>query len=102
MRRPIPHSRWHSPINGHVGRLAEHDSSGVSAAITAPTSAAPPSAGLVATGGRSARRYGAWITSGTRIRSEEHTSELQSLMRNSYAVFCLKKKHTNLTTLTTY
>src|SRR3546814_4737550 len=25
-------------------------------------------------------------------RSEEHTSELQSLMRNSYAVFCLKKK----------
>src|SRR3546814_10777900 len=28
----------------------------------------------------------------TRLRSEEHTSELQSLMRNSYAVFCLKKK----------
>src|SRR3546814_9355951 len=28
-------------------------------------------------------------------RSEEHTSELQSLMRNSYAVFCLKKKNTN-------
>src|SRR3546814_10030322 len=26
------------------------------------------------------------------IRSEEHTSELQSLMRNSYAVFCLHKK----------
>src|SRR3546814_8520790 len=28
-----------------------------------------------------------------RQRSEEHTSELQSLMRISYAVFCLKKKH---------
>src|SRR3546814_5776487 len=28
------------------------------------------------------------------LRSEEHTSELQSLMRNSYAVFCLKKKKT--------
>src|SRR3546814_10072332 len=27
------------------------------------------------------------------IRSEEHTSEVQSLMRISYAVFCLKKKH---------
>src|SRR3546814_7192326 len=26
------------------------------------------------------------------LRSEEHTSELQSLMRNSYAVFCVKKK----------
>src|SRR3546814_1012566 len=32
------------------------------------------------------------------LRSEEHTSELQSLMRISYAVFCLKKKNTyNLT-----
>src|SRR3546814_2240209 len=29
-----------------------------------------------------------------RLRSEEHTSELQSLMRISYAVFCLKKKRT--------
>src|SRR3546814_9578941 len=28
------------------------------------------------------------------VRSEEHTSELQSLMRISYAVFCLKKKRT--------
>src|SRR3546814_9591881 len=32
---------------------------------------------------------------GGQIRSEEHTSELQSLMRNSYAVFCLKKKTNN-------
>src|SRR3546814_10320480 len=31
--------------------------------------------------------------SSTGRRSEEHTSELQSLMRISYAVFCLKKKH---------
>src|SRR3546814_4128627 len=31
-------------------------------------------------------------------RSEEHTSELQSLMRISYAVFCLKKKRNNNTT----
>src|SRR3546814_4923612 len=31
-------------------------------------------------------------------RSEEHTSELQSLMRISYAVFCLKKKNKNTTT----
>src|SRR3546814_4956552 len=33
-------------------------------------------------------------------RSEEHTSELQSLMRISYAVFCLKKKKNNTTTKT--
>src|SRR3546814_2896395 len=32
-------------------------------------------------------------------RSEEHTSELQSLMRNSYAVFCLKKKTSRTTTV---
>src|SRR3546814_2243336 len=31
------------------------------------------------------------------FRSEEHTSELQSLMRISYAVFCLKKKKTTIT-----
>src|SRR3546814_7848288 len=31
-----------------------------------------------------------------RDRSEEHTSELQSLMRISYAVFCLKKKNSDL------
>src|SRR3546814_3843912 len=31
-----------------------------------------------------------------RLRSEEHTSELQSLMRNSYAVFCLKNKIVNV------
>src|SRR3546814_3791071 len=38
----------------------------------------------VRTGGGSNHRMG--------LRSEEHTSELQSLMRTSYAVFCLKKK----------
>src|SRR3546814_3298652 len=35
-----------------------------------------------------------------KFRSEEHTSELQSLMRISYAVFCLKKKKTELHTTT--
>src|SRR3546814_5119521 len=36
-----------------------------------------------------------------RFRSEEHTSELQSLMRISYAVFCLQKKQTHNTTVQT-
>src|SRR3546814_2125892 len=35
------------------------------------------------------------------VRSEEHTSELQSLMRISYAVFCLKKKTTTSTSTRT-
>src|SRR3546814_8352027 len=38
------------------------------------------------------------LTPFTAKRSEEHTSELQSLMRISYAVFCLKKKKTSYTT----
>src|SRR3546814_4177661 len=44
--------------------------------------------------GRIARHPGLFQGAGTsgRIRSEEHTTELQSLMRTSYAVFCLKKK----------
>src|SRR3546814_3508604 len=40
---------------------------------------------------QSSARSNAFISAG-RLRSEEHTSELQSLMRISYAVFCLKKK----------
>src|SRR3546814_5524752 len=41
-----------------------------------------------AKGNEAADRQSLW-----HIRSEEHTSELQSLMRISYAVFCLKKKN---------
>src|SRR3546814_8237236 len=37
-------------------------------------------------------RFGLVGGDGNNFRSEEHTSELQSLMRISYAVFCLKKK----------
>src|SRR3546814_10191798 len=43
---------------------------------------------------------GSYAITGTKIfRSEEHTSELQSLMRISYAVFCLKNKK-NISTIT--
>src|SRR3546814_6202303 len=45
------------------------------------------------------RRQLKWISCGCQKRpqrSEEHTSELQSLMRISYAVFCLKKKNHNI------
>src|SRR3546814_4494415 len=34
-----------------------------------------------------------WLTPGETVRSEEHTSELQSLMLISYAAFCYKKKN---------
>src|SRR3546814_10904542 len=50
-----------------------------------------------AAAGRGMPTSGPWMTGVQRVfgfvfRSEEHTSELQSLMRISYAVFCLKKK----------
>src|SRR3546814_5914597 len=57
-----------------------------------------------AIGGLRSRRRSANSTGGPSAiakagarRSEEHTSELQSLMRNSYAVFCLKTKKQQLT-----
>src|SRR3546814_4995052 len=48
------------------------------------------------------QRLGLILRKGCRPRSEEHTSELQSLMRISYAVFCLKKKNRNQETLNAY
>src|SRR3546814_6101534 len=54
---------------------------------------APPRRVVSAPAGDSAS---GWSAAGRPVhgRSEEHTSELQSLMRNSYAVFCLQKKTT--------
>src|SRR3546814_3938389 len=43
---------------------------------------------------RCSPRTQCWYSVSADARSEEHTSELQSLMRISYAVFCLKKKKT--------
>src|SRR3546814_8985300 len=58
--------------------------------------------GPVVTAAHKAKVEG-WIQKGVDegARSEEHTSELQSLMRSSYAVFCLKKKNESKT-LTSY
>src|SRR3546814_6600892 len=57
-----------------------------------------PNIFAVATGIEEHNNYGVDFIEATRWikqRSEEHTSELQSLMRISYAVFCLKKKNNN-------
>src|SRR3546814_5315336 len=53
--------------------------------VVAITAAMPSGTGL--------DKFGAKFPDRTFDRSEEHTSELQSLMRISYAVFCLKKKN---------
>src|SRR3546814_1516176 len=56
--------------------------------IYARSAAVRPAAGREPAGPDQARQH-------AQRRSEEHTSELQSLMRTSYAVFCLKKKNSN-------
>src|SRR3546814_5543780 len=48
--------------------------------------------GLSSHGRTAAASHTGALAGDDRARSEEHTSELQTLMRNSYAVFCLKKK----------
>src|SRR3546814_3540242 len=58
----------------------------------APTARKSCGLGLVGTTISSATEITLWMAMVMAGRSEEHTSELQSLMRISYAVFCLKKK----------
>src|SRR3546814_8466173 len=88
-----------SPQRGHAAASpALHQ--GVAVAIDA--SRAKQAASCVAQPGAGIASGASTMTSASpqarsissRCRSEEHTSELQSLIRTSYAVFCLKKKHT--------
>src|SRR3546814_7566553 len=72
-----------SPIHNRHSRRLEHRSYGSYLRATSPPTHRIPESS------RSGSERG---QGGRRIRSEEHTSELQSLMRISYAVFCLKKK----------
>src|SRR3546814_2259402 len=80
-------SSWISEVNVDAPMLSPDDTNNVlgfsaSCAFTAPAITAAPASSPE--GFASNRPW---------KRSEEHTSELQSLMRNSYAVFCLKKQN---------
>src|SRR3546814_1688547 len=74
--------------SGRPGLLLEERTCWASAAACRAAAAVAFQAGTVAHQGEVAA-FGAGVAF---VRSEEHTSELQSLMRISYAVFCLKKK----------
>src|SRR3546814_1690536 len=76
---PAPQQAF-SPVVGTVSPTVVQPASAVAASQQPPSS----SGSLLHT-----------PVSGRSSRSEEHTSELQSLMRISYAVFCLKKKKTS-------
>src|SRR3546814_7871941 len=75
----------HPPITNRRACPADRPSSPTATAPARPAPAPPP-----------ASRRGNNRDAG---RSEEHTSELQSLLRISYAVFCLKKKKQHHTTI---
>src|SRR3546814_8609283 len=90
-----------SAIKKPAGRRADRVENGTSRESSSPSMQAcrhgiaipPPEPSLRMTRARRhARRSGGRGRKGRAIRSEEHTSELQSLMRISYAVFCLKKQ----------
>src|SRR3546814_4239627 len=77
------HARHGDPRAVLLAALAALESDDIEAVDASPIIASDPL-------GPSRRRYANAVA--LVARSEEHTSELQSLMRHSYAVFCLKKK----------
>src|SRR3546814_4503249 len=88
LRRIVPAAILVAEIVGKVGQ--RHELVGILMRVVEP---AEDDVGAGADVGRD-RRLGAHVLPRLVVdaRSEEHTSELQSLMRISYAVFCLKKK----------
>src|SRR3546814_8236032 len=102
-----------NPVTWQLPLLAPGDSAMVTVRVRVPGRVGPTRNTATVTGTFHdkvpANNRAVFTTEITPARSEEHTSELQSLMRISYAVFCLKKKniHTeatkkkSITTLTT-
>src|SRR3546814_2307964 len=90
----LPSKLWTAVVGTRIAPLPPLPVSWTAAVTGSPTRHSPPRLSSVASAGTS-RVCGssAGDTKVTR-RSEEHTSELQSLMRTSYAVFCLKKNKT--------
>src|SRR3546814_7614497 len=82
-------------VHRHAG-IRRFDPVGSRQAVAAQLDVAGDQRVLRAEGGE----LGQGPFAGDRHRSEEHTSELQSLMRISYAVFCLKKQKTTIKTNT--
>src|SRR3546814_7331320 len=88
-RLPVPARVWHLPPRARA-------STGLASAAPRARPPPPPArAALAAAGPAPAHRARSQAAACLAWRSEEHTSELQSLMRISYAVFCLKKKKLN-------
>src|SRR3546814_7872657 len=107
-KRNIPGARVvlvANKLQNGIGELSRKEfESSVERAIDVTINFDPKLVSLAAKLGKSYAEIGKGTKAGQVWRSEEHTSELQSLMRISYAVFCLKKKkqthHTIIITIT--
>src|SRR3546814_10281141 len=88
----LPISRSQHPRSPHPREAEEHRPAWPRSHTTAATARLSPAIAWAA------RPVPICCSIATIPRSEEHTSELQSLMRISYAVFCLKKKNNNTNT----
>src|SRR3546814_4639322 len=88
---------WRSFEQGHQGILRCWFHEGDRCAGRFRRHAEPRDCTGCSQGFRHHRSWSMHLCGRSSARSEEHTSELQSLMRISYAVFCLKKKNTILT-----
>src|SRR3546814_7565229 len=91
-RKPAAGRRARLDLSAGLGRLHRRRTCDVGPALRAPVGdAARPRVG-----GLPARHRRAAARKASPTRSEEHTTELQTLMRISYARFCLKKKKNNM------
>src|SRR3546814_9129707 len=118
LARADPHAKWHRPLPGRASALCRRfalrpivglrhrrargagparrslaGGTGDLHVARLPDTRQPGRGG----GWAGVRRHGSQWWHHHLLRSEEHTSELQSIMRISYAVLCLKKKKTNTT-----
>src|SRR3546814_4523247 len=81
------------PIRAVIFSHSHSDHFGGVGGIVTPEQVAKEHIRIIAPHGFSEEATAENVLAGGAMRSEEHTSELQSLMRISYAVFCLKKKN---------
>src|SRR3546814_2058647 len=85
----VAHARWPAHARIHKGAVKPYAALGKRVDIRGANKRMAIACQVV--GAQLVRHYEKYVL-GLAHRSEEHTSELQSLMRISYAVFCLKKK----------